>query len=931
MTFPRQISLLAFMAFLGLALSGCQPSDPDSPRIVQLRSIAVTPNPVNLEIGGVASLVVTGTLEDQSTYVVNFGTTFASSATGVASVTPDTGYITAISAGSATITATHTDSGLTSTTTVVVSPLRVISIDVAPATSTLAVGSTQSLVVTATYNNGTSGNVNADSTFVSSNPTVATVGASGVVSAIALGDAVITVTHTPSGKTDTATVTVGNGGGGAAPLISFDEVPPPRLTDFGTNGPGAVIASDPAGGVNKVLQVFKYALPVPGSEQWAGTTISTIFSADPADAGSIPAIPFSDSAKTMTVRVWSPAVSVRVRLKVEDASNPGISVETDAITTKSGEWETLTFDFANPGLSPPVGGGPTSPLDLTKTYNRLSIFMDFGVGNGGSGPLPADRVYYVDDIVFVGGGGGGTAPTDAPATVIPAGSVTIYSDAVVTAAFDPFPNWGQNPPVTSSEVTIAGNKSLQYVWAGPGGLYQGLDWSSSPVDVSGKAKLHIDFWTPDVTSVKVSIISPGPVENAYTQVLTTGGWNSVDIDLSNYNADKSAIIQIKLEPATPGTLYVDNIYFWGTSGGSGSCGTTEPDCAPTTVIPAGSTTIYSDAVVTAAFDPFPNWGQNPPVTSSEVTIASNKSLKYVWAGPGGLYQGLDWASSPVDVSGKAKLHIDFWTPDVTSVKVSIISPGPVENAYTQVLTSGSWNSVDIDLSNFIANKASIIQIKLEPATPGTLYVDNIYFWGTSGGGGGGALVFASNYSQVNSSSWTSDEGGAAGKYIDDSVTTLQWWDGVARADTTPSFYFGYGINVSAKPWGFGAFVKAPGNGTADITGKTDLKIAVWGNDELVNTGPTLTLLLIGPAVSGCSPVLASSVSVAAAGVQNYTAALSSFTLQTACGYASAAAALAAGVNEVHVQVLGANVQYVSSGDPDGNYPNGLNVGPISFN
>ena len=284
----------------------------------------------------------------------------------------------------------------------------------APATSTLAVGSSQSLLVTATYNNGTSGNVTADSTFVSSNPTVATVGASGVVSAIALGDAVITVTHTPSGETDTAAVTVGNGGGGAAPLISFDEVPPPRLTDFGTNGAGALIASDPAGGANKVLQVFKYALPLPGSEQWAGTTISTIFSADPADAGSIPAIPFSDSAKTMTVRVWSPAVGVRVRLKVEDASNPGISVETDAITTKSGEWETLTFDFANPGLSPPVGGGPTSPLDLTKTYNRISIFMDFGLGNGGSGPLPADRVYYVDDIIFVGGGGGGGAARRRP-------------------------------------------------------------------------------------------------------------------------------------------------------------------------------------------------------------------------------------------------------------------------------------------------------------------------------------------------------------------------------------------------------------------------------------------------------------------------------------------------------------------------------------
>jgi hypothetical protein len=44
-----------------------------------------------------------------------------------------------------------------------------------------------------------------------------------------------------------------------------------------------------------------------------------------------------------------------------------------------------------------------------------------------------------------------------------------------------------------------------------------------------------------------------------------------------------------------------------------------------------------------------------------------------------------------------------------------------------------------------------------------------------------------------------------------------------------------------------------------------------------------------------------------------------------------AQALAAGVTEIHVQVLGANVQYTTGGDAGGNYANGLNVGPISFN
>jgi hypothetical protein len=346
------------------------------------------------------------------------------------------------------------------------------------------------------------------------------------------------------------------------------------------------------------------------------------------------------------------------------------------------------------------------------------------------------------------------------------------------------------------------------------------------------------------------------------------------------------------------------------------------------VIPADAVTIYSDAASVAGLDPFPNWGQDPPVTSSEVTIAGNESLQYIWAGPGGLYQGIDWNANPVDVSTKGKLHIDFWSPDITSVKVSIIGGGR-ENAYTQALTTGGWNGVDIDLSNYTEpDKTAIIQIKLEPATPGTLYVDNIYFWGTAGGGGGGTLVFASNYSQVDPLNWRSTEGGDAGTYIDTSVATQYWWNGVAPGDATPSFYFGYGISINAKPWGFGAFVKAPGNGTADVASRANLKIAVWGNDELMNTRPTLTLLLIGPADAGCAPVLTSGIAVAAPGVQNYTVPLSSFTLQTACGYASAAAALAAGVNEVHVQVLGANVQYVTGGPTD--FANGLNVGPISF-
>ena len=163
------------------------------------------------------------------------------------------------------------------------------------------------------------------------------------------------------------------------------------------------------------------------------------------------------------------------------------------------------------------------------------------------------------------------------------------------------------------------------------------------------------------------------------------------------------------------------------------------------------------------------------------------------------------------------------------------------------------------------------------------------------------------------------------------MPTLDWWNGVAPDDTPPSFYFGYGINVATPPWGFGAYVSAPGNGSPDLSGYANAVITVWGNPELMNTNPTLTLLLKGPDINGCSAELQGSTAVAAPGPQTYTVPLNSFALQTACTYGSVAEVLAAGIAQFHIQVLGTNVQYVAGDDGNGNFPNGLNIGPITFN
>jgi len=148
------------------------------------------------------------------------------------------------------------------------------------------------------------------------------------------------------------------------------------LTGFGGAEDSTVVV-DPAGGTNNVARVVKSAT----AELWAGTTVST------GANQSVATIPFATGATSMTVRVYSPDAGIPVRLKVEDAADPTHTCETEAVTTTANAWETLTFNFANqaPG---------TAALDLAWTFNKVSIFFNFGT----TGATAGAKTYYFDDI-----------------------------------------------------------------------------------------------------------------------------------------------------------------------------------------------------------------------------------------------------------------------------------------------------------------------------------------------------------------------------------------------------------------------------------------------------------------------------------------------------------------------------------------------------
>ncbi len=148
------------------------------------------------------------------------------------------------------------------------------------------------------------------------------------------------------------------------------------LTDFGGNQ--SEIITDPNNSNNKVAQSIK----TEAAETWAGTTVG-------GSIGFTNRIPFTASLTVMTVKVWSPTIGTPIRLKVEDALDPTISVETEAMTTVANAWETLTFDFSNEATG-------TAALNLAYNYNKASIFFNFGT----TGAAAGEQTYMWDDMYF---------------------------------------------------------------------------------------------------------------------------------------------------------------------------------------------------------------------------------------------------------------------------------------------------------------------------------------------------------------------------------------------------------------------------------------------------------------------------------------------------------------------------------------------------
>jgi|GEM_PF-108982 len=168
--------------------------------------VTVSPATLSLVVGTSSTLTATVAPANATSKTV----TWQSANPAVATVSA-TGVVSAVTAGSTTITATTQSGGFKASTAVTVTApttnVAVSGVSVSPTTASVSVGGTTTLTATVTPANATNPAV----AWTSSNPAIATVNASGVVSGVAAGNATVTATTQSGGLTASAAISVTGG------------------------------------------------------------------------------------------------------------------------------------------------------------------------------------------------------------------------------------------------------------------------------------------------------------------------------------------------------------------------------------------------------------------------------------------------------------------------------------------------------------------------------------------------------------------------------------------------------------------------------------------------------------------------------------------------------------------------------------------------
>ncbi|MCH5226018.1 MAG: hypothetical protein J1D77_08440 [Muribaculaceae bacterium] len=318
------------------------------------------------------------------------------------------------------------------------------------------------------------------------------------------------------------------------------------------------VATDPAGGTNKVLEVKAGNLTYDWGQGGYKDASMGIQTSDLSIIG-----PLSTSTLNFS---WYKIGTGDYEVKLTwgpDAENKFQSINFSN-GGQANQWNTASIKISDyPNLS-----------EAWASVNEATSFAIFSVvlTNGAENDViyisnvyysgldesyeePAAPVYETPDYVI--------APTQSPSNVL-----SIFSSAYEPATTFNIGQWGQSTTVENLEIddqTVEFLKNFNY-----------LGWEflepNKFLDVTDYEYLHVEYWTAEGTNFGISPITSETGQNgqsqnwlavAQGQEVKQGEWNIYDIPLSYFsNLDLEYVFQMQFAEGGNAYGYLANVYFW---------------------------------------------------------------------------------------------------------------------------------------------------------------------------------------------------------------------------------------------------------------------------------------------------------------------------------------------------------------------------------
>ena len=433
--------------------------------------------------------------------------------------------------------------------------------------------------------------------------------------------------------------------------------------------------------INNSSRVLKISEPV-GVQSWAGFYFMLEEK-----------INFPSGKEAIAVQFYSPGPDHNVLLKLEDELVNGTEGKKStgdlfAVTTGTG-WETLVFNI--PELEGRDGN-----------YNTITMILGYGITNDAAVNYYVDNFDFATPVEVIAA----TAPEDAPEVPLYNAEevISIFSDAYTAVeGVNLNPNWGQSTVVT--EEIIAENTVLKYENLN----YQGTTFETA-LDLSSKTKMNLDYFSSDATVLKIFLISPdgddqddAAEETFYELDLTNSSqWNRAIIDLSHFAevVDLSEVFQLKVEGN--GTVYLDNLFFYGGTATSGdkTANTYEGAFGGATVVdgtfnfPSSAEAWAGFADLTPAVLSFPHGGK---ITFNAATAGTDVTLNFKFERLAYNAEGNEAADTEPSFFTE---NITISGSDTTAYTLTI-APQDSENTYASHLLYLVTRDAEVTLSDIV--------------------------------------------------------------------------------------------------------------------------------------------------------------------------------------------------------------------------------------